>query len=115
VLWVSNLGEENGRAHLSHRVAETQDQATSEVCLPVLADGRNDTTNDHDDTSNGDRQLTTPSVCNRWHDEEAGNGTKVVGAVLISSWVTTVELVAIAHLFMIPSLEPEGFLKNDSQ
>ena len=85
MLWVSNLGEENGRAHLSHRVAEAQDQATSEVCLPVLANGRDDTTDDHDDTSDGDWQLATPSVCNWWDDEETGNGAEVVGAVLISS------------------------------
>jgi len=85
VLWVSNLGEEDGRAHLSHGVAEAQDQATGEVCLPVLANSRNDTTNDHDDTSNGDGQLATLSVCNWWHDEETGNRAEIIGAVTVSN------------------------------
>jgi hypothetical protein len=59
VLRVADLSEQNGRAHLRETVSETENQTTSEVDVPVGGKGRNDRSNDHDGTADGNWDLTS--------------------------------------------------------
>jgi len=60
VLGVTNLGEEDRRAHLGETVAETQNKTTSHIDLPVGSEGRDESTSDHYGTANGDGNFSTP-------------------------------------------------------
>jgi len=104
VLWVTDLGEQDRGTHLCHRVAETKNKTTSEVGLPVFANSGDDSTENHDDTTDGDRESTAPPICHVWNDEERSDGTKVVGVVheteTGSLWVVK-ELDPISHVLRV--------------
>lgn len=101
VLRVTDLSEEDRTTHLSHRVTETEDETTGEVGLPVLANGGDDTTDDHDDTTDGDGKSTSKPVCHVWNNEERADGTEVVSVVHKTEtgtlWVVE-ELDPVSHV-----------------
>jgi len=78
---MTDLGEEDWTTHLCHGVSETKDETASEVGLPIMANSGDDTTEDHDDTTDGDGKPTSPPICHVRDDEERGDGTQVVSVV----------------------------------
>lgn len=60
MLRMTDLRQKDGRAHLGETVAETENKTTGHVGLPVRSEGRDESTSDHDDTTNGDGNLATP-------------------------------------------------------
>ena len=81
MLRMADLGKENGRAHLSEGVTETEDEAASEVDLPVGREARDQSTSNHDNAASSDRNLAANSLGEEGHGEEADDGTNVVGVV----------------------------------
>lgn len=96
MLRVTDLGKQDGRAHLRKTVAETKNKSTSHISLPVLGESRHKGAGDHDDAPNSDGNLATPILggvgsvkrsvmCGIKevfegviHDEEADNGADIV-------------------------------------
>lgn len=81
MLRMANLGQKNGRAHLSEGVTETENETTSEVDLPCGGETRDEATSNHDSAARGDGNLTTKSLSVEWDDEKRDNGSNVVGVV----------------------------------
>jgi hypothetical protein len=81
MLRMADLGKQDGRAHLSEGVAEAENEATSEVDLPVGGEARDQGTSNHDSAASGDWDLTANSLGEEGYEEEADDGTDIVRVV----------------------------------
>jgi hypothetical protein len=81
MLRMADLGKQDGRAHLSEGVSETEDEATSEVDLPISREAGDEGASNHDGTTGSDGNLTTNGLGEEGDQEEADNTANVVGVV----------------------------------
>jgi hypothetical protein len=77
----ADLSEKNWRAHLSERVAETEDETTSKVDLLGGREGRNESATDHDSATSSNGNLAAKSLSKEGYDKKADDTADVVGIV----------------------------------
>lgn len=81
VLRMRNFGDEHRAGELSQGVAQTHKETSALVLWSAHRGGLNSSSNNHDDTANGDRGLATKSIAKEGYNGERNDGTdRVHGA-----------------------------------
>lgn len=94
MLRMAQLGKQKRRGQLGQRVAKTHEEAASHEVVEVLSSSLNGSTNDHNDTADGNRSLTAKVIRNEGSNGKRGDRTDRVE----SSEDTKETALRIAHL-----------------